>query len=526
MFENNNNNNTNTTSTSTDSTSPDRGRSNGHLSPASNGDRPLSKVRSSFVSVEHGSPSSPSPAMDIDPQKTKDEYQSRQQESSASLRRHSFSLDEGSNAVANLRQSMTQEEERRGSNPMVAETIPEAAIEQTPAVTTPAVEAKDYMAAGQIAHGNSDMPQSKLRDEVSAEDVVEPATVTQTTDSNAAQPMTLPADDMPADNPDKPVSGVQEEPGSMQPSDLTDRSLVSPTPDSSADNKSAPPTEFPSRARRGTVTAADASPASVPHRPANIVATAPEPSAEATPKTPTSIKKAPAPTPVKKSPVAKSSSTLSPKPPVRKPSNSSLTQAKSKADAASTKTKSPQSKPTRPRSPTRPTKVSSHLTAPTAASAARQDPQPSKASVSVSKPAVVNRPQARAPAATTKPAARSSLASTSSVPKKTESKPSSASKGPDDSFLARMMRPTASSASKVHDKNEVKSPPKRTPSVIRPKASTKPKTTKVEKPKSSSSGEKVEQAAGASTPQAVSDDQEHGSAGLEATPAFDSATIR
>lgn len=189
--------------------------------------------------------------------------------------------------------------------------------------------------------------------------------------------------------------------------------------------------------------------------------------------------------------------------------------------------KSPQSKPTRPRSPTRPIKVSSHLTAPTAASAARQDSQPSKASVSVSKPAVANRPQARAPAATTKPAARSSLASTASVPKKTESKPASAPKGPDDSFLARMMRPTASSASKVHDKTEVKSPPKRTPSVIRPKAPTKPKTAKVEKPKSSSSlGEKAEQAAGASTPQAVSDDQEHGNAELEATPAFDTATIR
>lgn len=170
--------------------------------------------------------------------------------------------------------------------------------------------------------------------------------------------------------------------------------------------------------------------------------------------------------------------------------------------------------------------MSSHLTAPTASSAARQDSQPSKTSVSVSKPAVANRPQARAPAASAKPAARSSLASTSSVPKKTESKPGSASKGLDDSFLARMMRPTASSASKVHDKTEVKSPPKRTPSVIRPKAPAKPKTTKVEKPKSSSSGEKAEQAAGASTPQAVSDDQEHGNAELEATPAFDAATIR
>ena len=203
MFENNNNNSP-TNTTHADSTSPDRGRSNGHLSPASNGDRPLSKVRSSFVSVEHGIPSSPTPAMDIDPQKTKEEYQSRQ-ESSASLRRHSFSLDEGSDAMAKLKQSMSQESERRGSNPMVAETIPEAAIEQTPAATTPAVEAKDYMAAGQMAQANNDIPQSKLRDEVSVNDVATPADTTQTSDSPASQPMTLPTDDMPADNPDKPV---------------------------------------------------------------------------------------------------------------------------------------------------------------------------------------------------------------------------------------------------------------------------------------------------------------------------------
>lgn len=88
---------------------------------------------------------------------------------------------------------------------MVAETIPEAAIEQTPAVTTPAVEAKDYMAAGQMAQASSDMPQSKLRDEVSANDVAEPTDTIQTTDSPASQRKTPPTDDMPADNPDKPV---------------------------------------------------------------------------------------------------------------------------------------------------------------------------------------------------------------------------------------------------------------------------------------------------------------------------------
>lgn len=88
---------------------------------------------------------------------------------------------------------------------MVAETIPEAAIEQTPTASTPAVEAKDYMAAGQIAHANGDMPQSKLRDEVSPSDVTGPADTTQTTDSATSDSKTQSADDMPADNPDKPV---------------------------------------------------------------------------------------------------------------------------------------------------------------------------------------------------------------------------------------------------------------------------------------------------------------------------------
>ncbi|KAI5254048.1 hypothetical protein E4T42_02597 [Aureobasidium subglaciale] len=523
MFENNNNNNT----TCSDSTSPDRGRSNGHLSPASNGDRPLSKVRSSFVSVEHGTPSSPSPAMNIDPQKTKEEYtQSRQQESSASLRRHSFSHDDSSDAVANIRQSMSQEEERRGSNPLVAETIPEAAIEQTPTATTPAVEAKDYLAAGEVAHSTNAMPQSKLRDEVAADHVDASATTNHATESNDARPMTLPTDDMPADNPDKPISGVQEEPGPMQPSDLKDRSLVSPTPETNGHDTSTPSSELPSRARRGTVTAADPGPASTPHRPANIVATAAEQSADAPPKTPTSVKKGAAPTPIKKSPAAKPSSTLSPKPPVRKPSNSSLTQGKPKSDAASTKTKSPQSKPTRPRSPTRPVKVSSHLTAPTAASSARHDPQPARASVSSSKPATASRSQARAPAATAKPTVRPSLASTSSAPKKAESKPIPAAKGSDDGFLARMMRPTASSASKVHDKTDVKSPPKRTPSVLRSKSLAKSKITKSEKAKPSPSAETSEEAAGASTPKTTSGHREHDNATLEATPAFDAATIR
>lgn len=193
MFEN-------SASTPTESTSPDRGRSNGHLSPGPGGERPLSKVRSSFVSVE---PGSQSPAMELDPEKTKQEYTARQ-ESSAGLRRESFSFDQAgdSGAIASLKKTITQEEERRGSNPFVAETIPEAAIEATPAVATPAVEAKDYLAAGQLAHAVDEKPDSKLKNATSAS----PAAESDAPSSPAPAAMTLPSDDMPADNPDKPVS--------------------------------------------------------------------------------------------------------------------------------------------------------------------------------------------------------------------------------------------------------------------------------------------------------------------------------
>lgn len=131
----------------------------------------------------------------------------------------------------------------------------------------------------------------------------------------------------------------------MQPSDLKERSAVSPTPETNQSEdaetaKVAPsPAALPSRARRGTVAEADIGSVPMAHRPANIDTAAPEPtSLTSQPKTPTSAKKTPAPTSVKKSPAAKSSSTLSPKPPVRKPSNSSLAQTKSKTDAAVAKT--------------------------------------------------------------------------------------------------------------------------------------------------------------------------------------------
>ncbi|OCL01368.1 hypothetical protein AOQ84DRAFT_357909 [Glonium stellatum] len=121
---------------------------------------------------------------------------------------------------------------------------------------------------------------------------------------------------------------------------------------------------------------------------------------------------------------------------------------------------SPFRKP-RPKSPTRPVRLPSHLTAPTASFAAKREdvvtPQPL-----VRRPSTAARERPPVPkptAPTRKPAGRPSLGP--QPPKRPESRQSV--KGPDESFLARMTRPTASSASKTHEK--VNSPPRRTASL-------------------------------------------------------------
>ena len=131
------------------------------------------------------------------------------------------------------------------------------------------------------------------------------------------------------------------------------------------------------------------------------------------------------------------------------------------ASPAATKTTKPSTQTTSPggchkpppKSPTRPAPLPSHLTAPTAASAAKTGAE-RKVSGSHSdalKSATGSKPRGSRPSlgpppatASARPASRTSLAKT-----------------PDDGFLARMMRPTASSASKVSGKAETKTTPPR-----------------------------------------------------------------
>ena len=120
----------------------------------------------------------------------------------------------------------------------------------------------------------------------------------------------------------------------------------------------------------------------------------------------------------------------------------------------------------RPRSPTRPVRLPSSATAPTAASAAKldappaatakfRDRVPSNSTSLRQKPARTSLPAVSKPAEKAKDKLKSRLSTASSKP-------------PEGSFLDRMMRPTQSTSQKTHEKVEAKTPPKKA-NGVRPK---------------------------------------------------------
>ena len=149
-------------------------------------------------------------------------------------------------------------------------------------------------------------------------------------------------------------------------------------------------------------------------------------------------------------------------------------------------TSPPASKKPTPKPPTRPVNLPAAATAPTAASTAKlggtaPSRSPSRASTNGTTtdrrvPPLIKRDrlsvQTRGPLSATTPSlqkktpkaiAHTQRPGTAAIPG-LQKKASRASLPPDEGFLARMMRPTASSASKVHEKVETKSPPRKMPS--------------------------------------------------------------
>lgn len=138
---------------------------------------------------------------------------------------------------------------------------------------------------------------------------------------------------------------------------------------------------------------------------------------------------------------------------------------------------------TRPKSPTRPVRLPAGATAPTASSVAKlgdvpPSRSPSRASAANAakpstlhgeRPAAVSRDLASRTGANPRKSSRPSLPAASTTNQKPKARVStSGGKVPEGSFLARMMRPTQSSASKTHEKVEHGSPPSKS-NLARPK---------------------------------------------------------
>ncbi|KAL8980526.1 MAG: hypothetical protein Q9177_005858 [Variospora cf. flavescens] len=140
------------------------------------------------------------------------------------------------------------------------------------------------------------------------------------------------------------------------------------------------------------------------------------------------------------------------------------------------KVASPTTSKPRPKSPTRPVRLPGAATATTAASAAKtgsSGPTQSSSRASLSnatKPSALNKPNGtKLTSKATQPAAsglrqkapRSSLAASTADQKPKPRMSTASTKASGGDFLARMMRPTQSSASKTHEKVEQKTPPKK-----------------------------------------------------------------
>ncbi len=229
----------------------------------------------------------------------------------------------------------------------------------------------------------------------------------------------------------------------------------------------------------------------------------PKPSPGApTAKSPTTPQAPKSPVTPKRQPLSKTSSPRqqpeSPKetskPPLRKPSRTSLAPPTNKAPAAKprqppptssrnapkvTSKASPEAK-VRPRSPTRPVRLPAAATAPTASSAAKLGGpaparSPSRASTSnlARKPSTLKKDvkpttsRFGAPLASNlqRKSSRPSLPAQNGHERPKSRVSNVGSKAPDEGFLARMMRPTASSANKTHEKVEPKTPPKKTSAI-------------------------------------------------------------
>lgn len=381
----------------------------GSVEPSREGRRPLSKVRSNFVAVESGRTMEDTTQHDRDRLEEHEGDEVTATESSASLRRASFSANANESEELELKRVVTHESEKRERDKAVQETVPEQAIESSPD-GTPRLQ-----------------PQGTTPGLKPAEENVKPSTA-----AVADAPL-------PPANPDKPVTGVEEEPGSLKPADLTSLAAVS--------GGDAMNTPEPTTAPSAPLATTPSSPGVAQEAPVRTVPNAKtsQPGPKQSPRN-----TGPAPT--------KADSKSASKPLNRKASRSLLAAGTTSATAHTAASSEPMPARPKPRETSKPVEISSHLLAPTAASRARQEGEHAPSNGMATK-------KDRSPRASLamKATPRSSLAGRSR-PDSSNDKPALRKPpvpAPDESFLERMMRPTAASQNRVTGKYESKSPPRK-----------------------------------------------------------------
>lgn len=301
-------------------------------------------------------------------------------ESSKGLRRASFSDNMDGVAAGALRDTISTEQARRDEDSTVGETIPESAIES--AAPTPLVEVDQQLGAPKV--------------------------------------------DKPAGNPDKPVTGVEEEPASIKPADPASEDAVSGgaalapdaedlrKPEVTKTSKQAPTAN--GNGKLSGITTKD-----MPKSSNALKSPASQPRTPLSPKVPSPASTVTSPNPTTQAGKKTSRASLT------APTAASVARAAAADKAAASKHAAPKPKP---REVTKPLDVSSRLTAPTAASRAKHEP--AAAAPAIPKPTTTAKPKT----ATSKPA-RQSLARPESRGSQTSTRRPA---GPvDSSFLERKL---------------------------------------------------------------------------------------
>ncbi|TGO61458.1 hypothetical protein BCON_0027g00450 [Botryotinia convoluta] len=465
---------------------PERGRSSGEYTLFSPGSsttppRPLSKVRTSFVAVERGAQQA-GQAIQLG-LKRQDSNSEPNMASGGSMarRRTSFSLDEQSHPkeTAERKKSISEEFEARKASIMVDELIPESALAETPAfevskqIGDPEPTKQTIPERGRELAKPAEIKENpkKSEEESKALDTSPPATKANKSPTSKTGPSKTNATPKVSDKATRTKSATRPAPISTAKSSTTPKisPRISSPPKSSKPAPRTPTT--PTGSGKDGKLQKSKTPEKKPVVSAKTPDKKPAKKTSSTSLAPSSGARASSKPRSASRPAVKSRIPPSPpqsgfsKPKARSPTRPVQLPASLLAPTASSGSKGATSTPPARQTQSRASEAIKNETAPRSQSRAGSAPRSSATTAKSSHP-----PVSRSASQVKKGTTRPSLGPSSTLQRKTSagSLPPASAPLADDGFLSRMMRPTASSASKSTDKSP---PPKRSLSVKRPSSS-------------------------------------------------------